>query len=74
MTPELIPDDQLEDADDYVLGYVWPSEKTVFPDFLNPRAKDWWINEIITFSEVIEFTCQIIIICLCDLFLCHLES
>lgn len=30
----------------YLLGYVWPEGKTVFPDFFRESAKNWWINEI----------------------------
>jgi len=30
----------------YLLGYVWPEGKTVFPDFFKNKTKEWWKNEI----------------------------
>ncbi|KAB7495124.1 Maltase-glucoamylase, intestinal [Armadillidium nasatum] len=52
---DLIPDDQPEGTQDYVVGYVWPDNKTVFPDFFNPVTADWWANEIALFHKEIPF-------------------
>jgi maltase-glucoamylase len=30
----------------YVVGYVWPDGKTLFPDFFKNRTQQWWIDEI----------------------------
>jgi hypothetical protein len=46
MTPSLVPDDQPAGTNDYMVGYVWPDEKTVFPDFLKPETQDWWADEL----------------------------
>lgn len=51
-SPSLVPEDQEPDADDYIVGYVWPDTKTVFPDFLRPETQEWWSNEIKQFHEV----------------------
>ncbi|CAG0897798.1 unnamed protein product [Darwinula stevensoni] len=36
----LVPDDQEPNARNYMLGYVWPPEKTVFPDFFKLATAD----------------------------------
>lgn len=30
----------------YMVGYVWPEGKTVFPDFFREKTKVWWMKEI----------------------------
>ena len=52
MDSALVPDDQDPRADDYMIGYVWPDEKVVFPDFLKPETREWWANELKLFQEV----------------------
>ncbi|OQV19546.1 Sucrase-isomaltase, intestinal, partial [Hypsibius exemplaris] len=39
----------------YLLGHVWPADKTVFVDFLNPKAHEWWADEVRRFAEKIPF-------------------
>ena len=34
------------DPNPYLLGYVWPEGKTVFPDFFKEKTKTWWKKEI----------------------------
>ncbi|XP_069159660.1 sucrase-isomaltase, intestinal-like [Procambarus clarkii] len=53
--PSLVPDDQEPGTDDYMVGYVWPANKTVFPDFLKPETQAWWINELKIFHELLDF-------------------
>ena len=50
--PSLVPEDQEPGTGDYMVGYVWPDNKTVFPDFLRPETQEWWSNEIKLFHEV----------------------
>ena len=52
LTDDLVPDDQPLEADQYVVGYGWPAEKTVFPDFFKPETKEWWASEIDAFKQV----------------------
>lgn len=47
-----IPSDQDPTCRDYVIGYVWPDTKTVFPDFFNPSTKTWWKEELNIFYNV----------------------
>lgn len=54
-SPDLVPEDQEPGTDDYMVGYVWPDTKTVFPDFMKPETQAWWGNEIQLFHEVIKF-------------------
>lgn len=51
----LVPPDQKSGCEDYMVGYVWPEEKTVFPDFLKPETQDWWQNELKLFHDVLDF-------------------
>jgi hypothetical protein len=45
-----------ETGNDYVLGYVWPEGKTVFPDFFKKITGDWWKNEIKKhYNNVLKF-------------------
>ena len=36
------------------LAQVWPGP-VYFPDFLNPKGKEWWKNEVSTFHEKVPF-------------------
>ncbi|KAK7073777.1 hypothetical protein SK128_024244 [Halocaridina rubra] len=51
----LVPADQEPGTDDYMVGYVWPDNKTIFPDFLNPDAQAWWINELKLFHDILAY-------------------
>ncbi|XP_018023589.1 sucrase-isomaltase, intestinal isoform X2 [Hyalella azteca] len=55
MTPSLVPGDQPAGTNDYMVGYVWPDNKTVFPDFLKPETQDWWAQEIALFHQMVPF-------------------
>lgn len=35
---------------DVLVGQVWPGE-TVYPDFFNPKTKDYWVSHIKEFYE-----------------------
>ncbi|XP_071081834.1 LOW QUALITY PROTEIN: lysosomal alpha-glucosidase-like [Haliotis cracherodii] len=35
-------------------GKVWPGQ-TVFPDFLNPNASDWWYRQAKRYHDVVSF-------------------
>ncbi|KAL8187967.1 UNVERIFIED_CONTAM: hypothetical protein K2H54_058646 [Gekko kuhli] len=37
-----------------LIGEVWPGE-SVFPDFTNPAAVEWWVEECRLFHETIEY-------------------
>uniref|UniRef100_A0A8D2KQH1 alpha-glucosidase n=1 Tax=Varanus komodoensis TaxID=61221 RepID=A0A8D2KQH1_VARKO len=37
-----------------LIGEVWPGT-SVFPDFSNPSAAEWWINESKNFQKIIPF-------------------
>ncbi|XP_064100307.1 sucrase-isomaltase, intestinal-like isoform X2 [Macrobrachium nipponense] len=50
-----IPDDQDPSWGSYMVGRVWPSFPTVFPDFLNPVAQEWWSNELDMFRKVLNY-------------------
>ncbi|XP_063614700.1 sucrase-isomaltase, intestinal-like, partial [Penaeus indicus] len=54
-SPEYIPGDQDTSFADYMVGYVWPDTKTVFPDFLNPETQAWWGDELKLFHETLSF-------------------
>ena len=42
----LVPADQCAGCHDYVVGYVWPRNKTLFPDFFQKATVDWWTDEM----------------------------
>lgn len=44
--------DFAETQTDNMLGYCWPNEKVVYPDFLNPRTESFWIDQILDFRRV----------------------
>ncbi|KAK3876903.1 hypothetical protein Pcinc_018349 [Petrolisthes cinctipes] len=50
-----IPSDQDPTCRDYVIGYVWPDTKTVFPDFFKPSTKAWWKEELNIFYESVAY-------------------
>ncbi|XP_043215763.1 sucrase-isomaltase, intestinal-like [Amphibalanus amphitrite] len=52
MNASLVPDDQCEGCRDYVVGYVWPESKTLFPDFLKVETVNWWVDEMRRFREI----------------------
>ncbi|XP_042876375.1 sucrase-isomaltase, intestinal-like [Penaeus japonicus] len=53
--PSLVPSDQEPGTDEYMVGYVWPDTKTIFPDFLKPETKTWWANELKLFHEALPY-------------------
>ncbi|XP_071531841.1 maltase-glucoamylase-like isoform X2 [Panulirus ornatus] len=38
-----------------MLGYVWPDNRTAFPNFFKTSSRDWWVQEIATFYHTVEF-------------------
>ncbi|XP_037074073.1 sucrase-isomaltase, intestinal-like [Pollicipes pollicipes] len=48
----LVPADQCAGCRDYVVGYVWPRNKTLFPDFFRRATVEWWTDEMRRFSEL----------------------
>ena len=47
--------DELGGNNKIMLGYVWPSNKTAFPDFFKESTKKWWKNEIKKHYETVPF-------------------
>jgi hypothetical protein len=47
--------DEIKGNNIYMLGYVWPEGKAVFPDFFLQNAKDWWRDEILLHFKTISF-------------------
>ncbi|RXG51050.1 Maltase-glucoamylase, intestinal [Armadillidium vulgare] len=54
-SPFLVPIDQPDNADDYVVGNQFLQNNTVYPDFLKPATVDWWANELELFHELVNF-------------------
>ena len=52
MSSDLVPADQPDGCGEYMVGYLWPSTKVIFPDFLRNETQDWWKNEIAIMHEV----------------------
>jgi maltase-glucoamylase len=50
--PRGLSPDYNETFTDNMIGYCWPSEKVVYPDFLNQRSENFWINQIVDFHKV----------------------
>ena len=48
---DLVPADQCDGCGEYVVGYVWPESKTVFPDFLKQETVAWWTEEMREFLQ-----------------------
>ncbi|KAF0300110.1 Maltase-glucoamylase, intestinal [Amphibalanus amphitrite] len=48
----LVPPDQCAGCRDYVVGYVWPQNKTLFPDFFQSATVSWWTDEMQRFLEL----------------------
>ncbi|CAF0830464.1 unnamed protein product [Didymodactylos carnosus] len=44
-----------ETGNQNMLGYVWPPGKAVFPDFFYPPTKSWWLNQIVTWHNTLNF-------------------
>ncbi|KAF2361392.1 Glycoside hydrolase family 31, partial [Trinorchestia longiramus] len=55
MSPDLVPSDQPEGTSDYMVGYVWPDDKTIFPDFFKNETRDWWANELAILHDLVPF-------------------
>ncbi|XP_068225861.1 sucrase-isomaltase, intestinal-like [Palaemon carinicauda] len=55
MSEDLVPADQEPGCESYVVGYVWPDTKTMFPDFFKPETKAWWANELAIFHETVNY-------------------
>ncbi|ROT64340.1 alpha glucosidase [Penaeus vannamei] len=53
--PSFVPSDQEAGTDDYMVGYVWPDTKTIFPDFLKPETATWWTNELKLFHDALQY-------------------
>ncbi|XP_042208906.1 probable maltase-glucoamylase 2 isoform X2 [Homarus americanus] len=51
---ELVPEEN-HGGGDIMLGYVWPDNRTAFPDFLRSSTKEWWKEEIIRLYDTLEF-------------------
>lgn len=39
----------------YLVGYVWPEGKVMFPDFWRQSTKDWWSEEIKMHHATLNF-------------------
>jgi len=55
MSSDLVPADQPEGAADYMVGYLWPDTKTVYPDFFKNETVDWWKNELSLMHDILEY-------------------
>ena len=38
-----------------LVGQVWPDDPTYFPDFSNPVTQEWWVDQIVTFYDKLNF-------------------
>ncbi|XP_014679927.1 PREDICTED: sucrase-isomaltase, intestinal-like [Priapulus caudatus] len=47
--------DRDEYNNDNMLGYVWPTGKTVFPDFFLERTQQWWKDLIVKERQKLNF-------------------
>jgi len=47
--------DELGGNNEYMLGYVWPNGKAVFPDFFKNKTKNWWKDEIVKHYQTVPF-------------------
>ncbi|XP_066989348.1 sucrase-isomaltase, intestinal-like [Macrobrachium rosenbergii] len=55
MSEDLVPEDQEPGCESYMIGYVWPDTKTIFPDFFKPETKTWWASEFETFHKEVSY-------------------
>ncbi|ROT64559.1 hypothetical protein C7M84_017493 [Penaeus vannamei] len=53
--PEGEAPDENFGAGDVMLGYVWPDNRTAFPDFFRQKTRDWWTEQIVDFHKTLEF-------------------
>ncbi|XP_037793117.1 maltase-glucoamylase, intestinal-like [Penaeus monodon] len=53
--PEGQAPDENFGAGDVMLGYVWPDNRTAFPDFFREKTKEWWKEQIVDFHKILEF-------------------
>ncbi|XP_069998750.1 maltase-glucoamylase-like [Penaeus vannamei] len=53
--PEGQAPDENFGAGDVMLGYVWPDNRTAFPDFFRQKTRDWWTEQIVDFHKTLEF-------------------
>ncbi|XP_063595395.1 maltase-glucoamylase-like [Penaeus indicus] len=53
--PEGQAPDENFGAGDVMLGYVWPDNRTAFPDFFREKTKSWWKEQIVDFHKILEF-------------------
>nr|XP_053632508.1 maltase-glucoamylase-like isoform X2 [Cherax quadricarinatus] len=51
---DVIPQENFN-AGDIMLGYVWPDNRTAFPDFFRNSTKEWWQEEIVLLHKTLEF-------------------
>jgi len=50
--PQLLSPDFAEFQNDNMIGYCWPDDKVVYPDFFNNRTQQWWIDLITDYRKV----------------------
>ncbi|CAG0884820.1 unnamed protein product [Cyprideis torosa] len=50
-----IPEDQPPGLGNYVVGYMWPDNKTVWPDFFKNSTTPWWIQEVGLLHDLIPW-------------------
>lgn len=55
MSEDLVPEDQEPGCDSYIIGYVWPDTKTLFPDFFKPATQEWWTNELKILHDTLPY-------------------
>ena len=53
--PAGLSPDSAETGSDIMLGWCWPIDKVVYPDFMLDRAEKWWIDEIVDFKTNISY-------------------
>nr|UEK51507.1 glucosidase 2 alpha-E-like protein [Parasacculina yatsui] len=51
MNHSLVPDNQCISCSDYIVGRVWPRNRTVFPDFFKAETVRWWTEQMYTFYK-----------------------
>lgn len=38
-----------------MLGNVWPQKHVAFPNFVDTKTRQWWIDELVRFHKVLKF-------------------